>query len=260
MTAVKFKEYSLWCVYNNLKKYGGYTEIAGSYYLLVKSIDKKGKIKKTIEYIPIYLRETLENNKEKIIYYLKERGLINPQILLKIKTDTLFKINGSYIWISGRKTNYLIFKNANQLVLENTNAIILKNIIKFLQRKAENKNLQITHNDKLGEKELCQVYDVLSKKLEIPVYSAILMSEMEAVKKGREKFIELSREEQCNTIKKIFHIMQCRSARENLREIGGGTEAGRILINKNIDKYKQISIINQSPTGIYEEEIDLLKL
>ena len=38
------------------------------------------------------------------------------------------------------------------------------------------------------------------------------------------------------------------------------TEAGRILINKNIDKYKQISIINQSPTGIYEEEIDLLKL
>ena len=38
--------------------------------------------------------------------------------------------------------------------------------------------------------------------------------------------------------------MQCRSARENLREIGGGTEAGRILINKNIDKYKQISIIN----------------
>lgn len=49
-------------------------------------------------------------------------------------------------------------------------------------------------------------------------------------------------------------------ARENLREIGGGTEAGRILINKNIDKYKQISIINQSPTGIYEEEIDLLKL
>ena len=245
---------------NNLKKYGGYTEIAGSYYLLVKSIDKKGKIKKTIEYIPIYLRVTLENNKEKIIYYLKERGLINPQILLKIKTDTLFKINGSYIWISGRKTNYLIFKNANQLVLENTNAIILKNIIKFLQRKAENKNLQITHNDKLGEKELCQVYDVLSKKLEIPVYSAILMSEMEAVKKGREKFIELSREEQCNTIKKIFHIMQCRSARENLREIGGGTEAGRILINKNIDKYKQISIINQSPTGIYEEEIDLLKL
>lgn len=145
-------------------------------------------------------------------------------------------------------------------MLENTNAIILKNIIKFLQRKAENKNLQITHNDKLGEKELCQVYDVLSKKLEIPVYSAILTSEMEAVKKGREKFIELSREEQCNTIKKILHIMQCRSARENLREIGGGTEAGRILINKNIDKYKQISIINQSPTGIYEEEIDLLKL
>ncbi len=78
-------------------------------------------------------------------------------------------------------------------MLENTNAIILKNIIKFLQRKAENKNLQITHNDKLGEKELCQVYDVLSKKLEIPVYSAILMSEMEAVKKGREKFIELKR-------------------------------------------------------------------
>ena len=96
--------------------------------------------------------------------------------------------------------------------------------------------------------------------MEIPVYSVILTAEKEAVKKGREKFLELSRAEQCNTIKKILHIMQCRSARENLKEIGGGTEAGRILINKNIDKCKQISIINQSPTGIYEEEIDLLKL
>lgn len=85
-------------------------------------------------------------------------------------------------------------------MLENTNAIILKNIIKFLQRKAENKNLQITHNDKLGEKELCQVYDVLSKKLEIPVYSAILMSEMEAVKKGKVIFCDEKKNPSCELV------------------------------------------------------------
>ena len=31
-------------------------------------------------------------------------------------------------------------------------------------------------------------------------------------------------------------------------------------MNKSIDKISQISIIHQSPTGIFEQEIDLLSL
>ena len=46
----------------------------------------------------------------------------------------------------------------------------------------------------------------------------------------------------------------------NLKLIGGPGSAGTIKINNNITNVEQISIINQSPTGIYEQEIDLKTL
>ena len=35
---------------------------------------------------------------------------------------------------------------------------------------------------------------------------------------------------------------------------------GKIKINKNITSFKEIKLINQSPTGLYENVIDLLKV
>ena len=54
--------------------------------------------------------------------------------------------------------------------------------------------------------------------------------------------------------------MVAKSGAANLSLIGGAANAGTIKLNNNITKYNQISIINQSPTGIYEKEIDLMKL
>lgn len=42
--------------------------------------------------------------------------------------------------------------------------------------------------------------------------------------------------------------------------IGGPASAGILVMNNNISKCKNISIVNQSPTGIYEKEIDLLRV
>lgn len=51
-------------------------------------------------------------------YLMENRGLTEPKILIKkIKIDTLFKVDGFYMWLSGRTENRLIFKGANQLLL-----------------------------------------------------------------------------------------------------------------------------------------------
>ena len=55
-------------------------------------------------------------------------------------------------------------------------------------------------------------------------------------------------------------MFQSNSIASNLKLIGGPEKAGIIVLNNNITKCKQIFIINQSPTGIYEQEIDLKKI
>ena len=62
--------------------------------MLVKSLDKKGKEIRTIEFVPLYLKNQIEINHESAIQYLaQERGLNSPEILLsKIKIDTLFNV------------------------------------------------------------------------------------------------------------------------------------------------------------------------
>ena len=46
----------------------------------------------------------------------------------------------------------------------------------------------------------------------------------------------------------------------NLKMIDGPGKAGILVMNNNVSKCNKISIINQSPTGIFENEIDLLKI
>ena len=58
----------------NIEKYGGYNKASGTYFMLVKSLDKKGREIRTIEFVPLYLKNQIEKDKESAIEYLsKER-------------------------------------------------------------------------------------------------------------------------------------------------------------------------------------------
>ena len=102
-----------------MQKYGGYNKATGVYFMLVKSKDKKGNEIRTLEFVPLYLKNQIEKDDYVAIEYLKnERKLMEPEVLLKkIKTDTLFSVDGFKMWLSGRTGGQLIFKGANQLLL-----------------------------------------------------------------------------------------------------------------------------------------------
>lgn len=80
------------------------------------------------------------------------------------------------------------------------------------------------------------------------------------LKEKKDTFLKLDTESECLVLYEILHLFQCQSGAANLKMIGGPGNAGILVMNNNITKYNQISIINQSPTGIYEEEIDLMKI
>lgn len=245
----------------NTKKYGGYTEITGSYFVLVKSKDKKGNIKRSIEFVPVYLREIFEKDvNESYRYLTRNCELLEPEIILKIKKDSLFEINGSKLWISGRKSRYLIFKNANQAIFDDSLVRTLKLLRNFEERKKENKEICITSYDKITEDKLLKLYDAFQDKMESTVYKFILNKEVKALKEGKDIFLQMSLEEKCDLLIKISHLLQCRSIRENLKEIGGSSEAGRLILKKDISQYESCVFITQSVTGVFEKEINLLTL
>ena len=247
---------------SDIQKYGGYNKAAGAYFMLVKSKDKKGAEIRTLEFIPLYLKKRIESSEEEAISYLKnERRLIEPEILLKkIKTDTLFKADGFKMWLSGRTGGRLIFKGANQLLLSTQDTEKLKKVVKFCNRRKENKNLRVVKEDSLSEKEVVELYDTFLDKIRNTVYKVRLSAQEKTLVDCREKFIKLSLEDKCLIVFEILHIFQCQSGSANLKLIGGPGSAGILVMNNDISKCNQISIINQSPTGIYEQEIDLLKI
>lgn len=64
-------------------------------------------------------------------------------------------------------------------------------------------------------------------------------------------------EEKCKTLYEILHLFQCNSSLANLAGINGPGHAGMLVLSNEISKYDKIAIINQSPTGIYEQVVDL---
>lgn len=245
-----------------IEKYGGYNKATGTYFMLVESENKKGNKIRTIEYVPLYLCNKIEADEAYTIQYLQEnRELVNPRIILKcIKIDTLFKVDGFYMWLSGRTGNQLIFRGANQLLLKKEDLLVLKKVLKFKMRQMENKNLKITEYDKILEQDLSGLYNVFLDKVESTVYSIRLGAQAKTLKEKREKFERLSKEEKCTVLAEILHMFQGQSVSANLKLIDGPGSAGILKINNDITSCSQISIINQSLTGIYEQEIDLKKI
>lgn len=245
---------------SDIRKYGGYNNAAGAYFMLVKSKDKKGNEIRTIEFIPLYLKNVIEKSEEDALEYLRqERELREPYILIKkIKKDTLFRVEGSKMWLSGRTGERLLFKNANQLLLSAETSQTLKRVVKFNLRRKENKNVKITKKDGIDENMLIQLYDTFLWKIQNTIYGVRLSAQAKTLEEKRDAFLGLALEEKSLVLYEILHIFQCNGSSANLKSIGGSGSAKILPMNNNIIKCQQISIINQSPTGAYEQEIDLL--
>lgn len=246
----------------DIEKYGGYNKETGAYFTLVQSKDKKGNLIRTIEFVPLRLKDSLEKNEMAMKTYMAdEHGLNEPEILLsKIQIDTLFCIDGFYMWLSGRTGRQLVFKNANQLILSEKNTATLKKVLKFISRRKENKELQIYPSDELTNESLTQLYDQFLDKLKNTIYSSRLSAQIKSLEDKKEVFEQLSPEDKCTVLSEILHMFQCQSASANLKLIDGPGSAGILVLNSDITKCKHIQIIHQSPAGLYEQVLNLNQL
>lgn len=262
----------------SIDKYGGYKSLSTAYFALVESEGKKGAVQLTIEAIPLVYAKQGEAAIKK--YLTEVEQLYKPEIkVTRIKIYSLLKINGFHMHISGKTKKQLYFYVASQLCVDENSVAYLKKALKYerdlekneailadknadesMKQKAFNRLEFYKNTWKFSAAANLQIYDTLLAKSANNLYKNRPASQTAKLKEKREQFAKLSLSKQIHVIKEILNLFKCASAEADFTLLDKEKSCGIVKVSNNITKLKQCVLINQSPTGVFEQEVDLMKL
>lgn len=240
------------------EKYGGYTSPATSYFALIEFDGKKGERVKNIIGVPIYIANTLEHNPDAFKEYCENiKGLKNVSVLrAKIKKNSLLIFNGFPMRIRGENERDIMLKSGVQLVADKETAETIRLIERYIDKNIEYEASE--KYDNLNNEKLDKVYDVFCEKLTNSIYNTRPANKGKDLIEYRNDFIELETRDKAKICNQILNMLRCDiSTTADLKMIGGTAMAGSIKVNKNTLCSKELSLINQSVTGIFENKIKL---
>lgn len=238
---------------SDVEKYGGFTKVKGAYFFLVEH-EVKGKKVRTIETVPVYLKDKLRNNNKALEQYcVEELGLINPSIRLNhILIQSEIDINGYKLSLNGRTENRLTVGNLVPLCLNQDWNNYIHYLDKILETGYINRYITREKNLRLYDELIGKHQNTIFNKRPNPMGAKLL--------DGRQAFEELDKASQCDILLQIIRLSQIGSAEGNLKLIGGSSRTGVMFISKKISSFRSAMIENPSITGLYETKIDLLKI
>lgn len=243
-------------------KYGGYKTIRPAYFSLVASKDEKGNEMRSIEAVPIYLKNKFEKNPEEFLTHCKDvLNLKDPKVIIRcIKKNALLKIDDFPMHLKGTNEAQILLQPALQLCLEAKWIEYIKKIENFNERLKKDKNAKTDEKyDGISRDLNIRLYSELTEKSNSEVYQKRPANQTDTLIRGKDKFQSLSSvEDQCYVLAEILKLFACKPLTADLKLIKAGENVGRIKVNKKISSKKSVSLINQSPTGLFETEVDLL--
>ena len=245
----------------DITKYGGYGNITGAYFFLVEHDDKKKRVR-TIEFVPLYLKASIESTEEGLLNYcIDQLKLVNPMIIdKKIKMQSLLKINGFYLHLTGRTGKQLLVRGAVQLCIDEELYNYTKKIYKYLDRNKEAKKvIEITKYDEITKMDNTKLYNEIVSKLNDTIYQYQPNCQGKKLIDYRESYEKLCLEEQCYVLGQILQLTKCANLGADLKLVGGSNQSGTMKISNSIMNCREVYIIHQSITGLYERWINLLR-
>lgn len=243
-----------------IENYGGYKNVAVTYFIYVEHDDKKLRVR-TIQPVYLYKKRLYEENP--LEYCKHVLNLSNPKILIKrIKINTLMKIDGYYLHLSSKTSSNLRCKNAVQLILDAKESAYIKKLSKFAKKyKASNEKIKVNERfDGISEEMNRKLYESLNKKVNCTIFNKRYYN-LAAVLNGNDRFENISIEKQVIVLLEIVKALRCNSEFGELTQIGGVKNTGVINVSTHVypnKKIKEFKLIYQSPSGLFEQEIDLL--
>ena len=265
----------------NTEKYGGYSGVENSYFVIYLYKQKNKDIKK-IDTIPVYLREKINSDKD-IRDYLKEKNKIEGDIKIlenRIKMGSKIRFENEIYYLKGKPDeNRLSVGYMKQLILSKSSYEVMRKIIKNIEKlnleNTEEKLSKILKNSK-NSKELTtkeinikintvyeELYEKISEKEFGKIFSTITIPLKEYLAKSNleilEDFNKLDIFSKIRVLEEIFKVIT-KLDNFSLKDIGGhkAITNARISINKILAS-EDFCIINQSPTGLFEKEVSLDK-
>lgn len=261
---------------SSIEKYGGYNSMKNAYFMVVESLDKKGKLQKTIEAVPILINYKYRNDKDKqkkIIEYIEQENdiKITRVMLDKLKYQSLLKIDGGLYRLTGKTGDKYKIQKAMEWHIDNKMTAYTKVIDKYLAMDEDTRKELTQTQEKIivspakkeNQRELyilrntnIELYDLIVKQLSKSIYNiSSIQGVLEQLKTQRQSFIELSIENQAILLGNLVRYVGGEYM-VDLKLIGGAEKSGATTINKKITD-KNISLICQSVSGIFQKEIKL---
>jgi CRISPR-associated endonuclease Csn1 len=194
----------------------------------------------------------VESHDDGLYQYCLELGLKNPSVRVKmIKPQSLIKVDGFPLYITGKTGERFVVRNACNLILTS----YWNRYIHLIEKC----NLSDRIPEGISADDNIRLYDELTSKHKYGIYAKRPNSIGETLDKGREKFIDLEIDKQVNILTQIINLsLICNSASADLKLIGGSSKTGVTLISKKVSGYSEFKLINYSVTGLYVKEVDLL--
>lgn len=103
------------------------------------------------------------------------------------------------------------------------------------------------------------IFDVLIYKMTNTIFKEKFKDFGSKLSLKRDIFVGLECEKQCKVIREMLKILHNDARLGDLTLIGESTNCGTVLTNSKISGLGSVKLINQSVTGLFESETDLLK-
>lgn len=237
----------------NMKRYGGFTSISGTYFFLVEH-EKSGKRIRTVESLPLCQKYIVDKSAGGLTEYcIEELCLQNPSIRIqKIPYQAYVKVNGYYAYISGKSEDRIILRNAVSLCLS-------LSWIDYIKQVEKANELAYYDETKISLDKNLKLYRIIEDKHINAIFSKRQNAMGDVLKNGEEPFEKLNLSDQCHVLLELLKLSNIGIINADLSLIGSKNN-GVIRINKNISTLNEMKLITQSVTGIYEKEIDMLTI
>lgn len=238
-------------------KYGGYNNANTSYFALIEFKDKKEERARHLIGVPIYIANMLDNNKNAFIEYCHLKGYEDVKILReKIKKNSLLIVDGYPVRVRGENEVNNQFKRNIQLKLDNKSYEIVRRIEKYLEK---NINFSISEEfDGINNEDLNRIYDILLSKMK-RFNKEGMADQSKNIETNRLIFIESNDlKGKAKHINEMLTLLRCdNQTSADFTFINGAKGSGSFAVNKNTIGKKNIILINQSVTGLFQNRIKL---
>lgn len=246
----------------NIDKYGGYNRPSSAYFAFVEYSDSKGKTVRSFEPVDLYIEKEYRKNPK--VFMTKRLGVDDVKIIIPcVKYNALISIDGFRMHISSKSSggSKLVCKPAIQLVLSQKQELYVKKILNYLSKCAElHKEKEVNSFDEITSEKNLDLFDALIHKMTDTVFKVKFGKLGNTLIGKQEIFINLSLYTQCYVIMQLINILHANVLSGDLTAIGEAKKCGITTISNKIQSsYNTVMLINQSITGLFEQEIDLLK-